>query len=155
MDMPMKKKQMILALILLFPVTALFGQAERVVGIWLTADKDSQVEIFKKANNQYYGKVVWLDEPLNEQGRPKVDDKNPDRSMHTTPIMGLELLKGFTYNASKNEWSGGTIYDPKNGRTYSAYMRLDGNNKLVIKGYVMGMRFLGRETEWIRERNIR
>lgn len=151
----MQKKKLTFMILCLFLTSPLFGQAERVAGFWLTADRDSQVEIFRKADNQFYGRIIWLEEPLNEQGRPKVDDKNPDRSKHTTPIMGLEILKGFSYNASKNEWSGGTIYDPKNGRTYSAYMRLDGNNKLVIKGYVMGMRFLGRETEWIRERNKR
>ncbi len=151
----MQKKKLTLMILCLLFTSSLYGQAERVAGFWLTADRDSQVEIFRKADNQYYGRIVWLEEPLNEQGRPKVDDKNPDRSKHTTPIMGLEILKGFSYNASKNEWSGGTIYDPKNGRTYSAYMRLDGNNKLVIKGYVMGMRFLGRETDWTRERNKR
>lgn len=151
----MKKTRALLLILLTFSVTSLWAQADRVTGFWLTEDKDSQVEIIKKADNKYYGRVVWLEEPLNEQGRPKVDDKNPDRSMHTTPIMGLEMLKGFTYNASKNEWSGGTIYDPKNGKTYSAYMRLDGNNTLIVKGYVMGMRFLGRETEWTRERNKR
>lgn len=148
--MPMKK-QLFLLTIALFFGSAVFAQSGRVIGYWLTEDEDSQVEVFQKADNKYYGRIVWLDEPLNDEGKPKVDDKNPDKAMHQTPIMGLEILKGFSYDASKNEWSGGTIYDPKNGRTYTAYMRKDGNNKLAIRGYVMGMRFLGRTTEWSRE----
>ncbi len=148
--MPMKKQLFLLTIMLLFGSAAI-AQSGRVLGYWLTEDEDSQVEVFQKADNQYYGRIVWLDEPLEEDGTPKVDDKNPDKAMHDTPIMGLEILKGFSYDASKNEWSGGTIYDPKNGRTYTAFMRLDGNNKLAIRGYVMGMRFLGRTTEWTRE----
>jgi len=146
----MKKQLFLLTIALLFGSAAI-AQSGRVIGYWLTEDEDSQVEVFQKADNQYYGRIVWLDEPLNDEGKPKVDDKNPDKAMHQTPIMGLEILKGFSYNASRNEWSGGTIYDPKNGKTYTAYMRMDGNNKLAIRGYVMGMRFLGRTTEWSRE----
>ncbi len=148
--MPMKKQFLLLTIILLFGSAAI-AQSGRVLGYWLTEDNDSQVEVFQKDDNKYYGRIVWLDEPLEEDGKPKVDDKNPDKAMHDTPIMGLEILKGFAYDASKNEWSGGTIYDPKNGRTYTAFMRLDGNNRLAIRGYVMGMRFLGRTTEWTRE----
>lgn len=147
----MKRHGVLTAVFMLFAVFA-FGQANQAVGFWLTAEGDSQVEIFRKSDNKYYGRIVWLDEPLNDQGRTKVDDKNPDKSKHNTPIIGLELLKGFTYNESKKEWAGGTIYDPENGKTYDCYMWLDGNNTLKIKGFVMGMRFLGRETSWTKER---
>lgn len=149
-----RKSAVVLTAIMLFTLFA-YGQANQVVGFWLTADGDSQVEIFRKADNKYYGRIVWLDEPLNEQGRPKVDDQNPERALQNRPIMGLELLRGFSYNASKNEWANGTIYDPNNGRTYDCYMWLDGNNTLKIKGFVLGMRFLGRETTWTRERTKR
>lgn len=147
----MKKPMMMFAALMVLATIA-FGQANRVVGFWLTADGDSQVEIIRKSDNKFYGRVVWLDEPLNERGRPKVDDKNPDKSKHNTPIIGLEILKGFSYNDSKREWANGTIYDPKNGRTYDCYMWMEDNNTLKIKGFVLGMRFLGRETTWTRER---
>ena len=146
------KKNVLLVAVLMGMSALAFGQANQVVGFWLTAEGDSQVEIFRKSDNKYYGRVVWLEEPLNDQGRPKVDDKNPDQSRHNTPIIGLELLRGFSYNDSKKEWASGTIYDPKNGRTYDCYMWFDDNNTLKIKGYVLGMRFLGRETTWKRER---
>ncbi len=151
----MTKKRAFFTAILLFSTSLLFSQANQVVGFWLTVDGDSQIEIIRKSDNKYYGRIVWLDEPLNDQGRPKVDDKNPDKAMHNRPLIGLEILKGFTYNESKKEWSGGTIYDPKNGKTYDSYFWLDGNNTLKLKGFVLGMRFLGRETTWTRERSKR
>lgn len=138
-------------LVLFFGSGSLLAQAGRVVGYWLTEDGDSQVEIFRTPEGQYSGRVVWLEEPLNEAGRPKVDDQNPDRARHDTPIIGLHILSGYSYDASKQEWSGGTIYDPKNGRTYTAYMRLEDDQRLRIRGYVMGMRFMGRTTHWVRE----
>ncbi len=150
------KKQFTLFAALMLCSALVFAQAGRVVGYWLTGEGNSQVEIFRKAaDGKYYGQLVWLDEPLDEDGKPKVDDQNPDKSQHNQPLLGLELLKGFSYDASKNEWAGGTIYDPENGRTYTAFFRLDGNNTLRLKGYVMGMRFLGRETTWTREASKR
>ena len=148
------KKTFLTTLLLLSIGLTLFGQADRITGFWLTEDGDSQVEVFQKADGKFYGRVVWLEEPLNDDGKPKVDDQNPDKAMHDTPIIGLEILKGFTYNASKDEWAGGTIYDPKNGRTYTAYMRLE-DNTLRMRGFVYGMRFLGRSSYWTRERGLR
>ena len=149
----MKKTHIALLLLLTISITT-YGQSDRIKGFWLTEDGDSQVEVYTGADGKFYGRVVWLEEPLNERGQPKVDDQNPDRAMHNTPIIGLEILEGFTYNRSKNEWAGGTIYDPQNGRTYTAYMTLDGNT-LRLRGYVYGMRFLGRSSYWTREAGLR
>jgi uncharacterized protein (DUF2147 family) len=71
-------------------------------------------------------------------------------------VWGSIILKGFTYNESKKQWEGGTIYDPDNGKTYTAYMWFEDDlNLLHIKGYVMGMKFIGRQTLWIREKELR
>lgn len=129
----------------------IWAQADALVGIWLTEEKNSQVEITKAPNGQYVGRIVWLNEPLDEDGRPKTDKENPTASQRSQRLLGLQILKGFTYDANKKEWSGGTIYDPDNGKTYSAFMKLDGNNTMVLRGYVMGMRMLGRNSTWTRE----
>jgi uncharacterized protein (DUF2147 family) len=77
-------------------------------------------------------------------------------SMRDKPLMGKIILKGFSYNEHKGQWDGGTIYDPKNGKTYDCYMWFnDDRQKLEIKGYILGMKFIGRETTWIREEKIR
>lgn len=135
--------------------TGIFAQAGSLLGHWLNEEKDAQIEIYRVPGNKFNGRIVWLDEPLNDQGKPKVDDKNPDRALRDRPTLGLEILKDFTYNADKQEWEKGTIYDPQNGRTYDAFMKLDGNNVLKLKGFVLGMRFLGRETTWTRDKGLR
>ena len=146
----MKKISIVIGLIFLFSIQ-LSAKTDKVVGFWLTDEGESQVEIFKKSNGKYYGKIVWLEEP-NENGKPKVDDDNPVESLQNRPILGLELLKGFSYDSEDKEWENGTIYDPDSGKTYDCYMWFEGSNNLKIKGYVMGMRFIGRKTTWTRDR---
>jgi uncharacterized protein (DUF2147 family) len=132
--------------------TALFAQdANKVVGVWLTQDGDSKVEIKKDASGKYNGTIIWLKEPLKD-GKPKVDDKNPDKKMHTRKIEGLRILEGFEFDSKKNEWINGTIYDPKEGKTYKCFMWFkEDPNKLSVKGFI-GFSFIGREVVWTRDK---
>jgi len=146
----MKKLFLFLAL-MITGSSFLFSQADKVLGFWLTEKGTSQVEIYKAADGKYFGKISWLEE-LNEDGKPKMDKENPDEALRSRPILGLNLLKEFVYNAKNEEWVDGSIYDPDNGKTYDCYMWFeDDSNVLKIKGFVMGMRFLGRSTTWKRE----
>jgi uncharacterized protein (DUF2147 family) len=82
-------------------------------------------------------------------GKPRTDNLNPDPKMKNAPLIGLVVLKDFSYNG-EDEWKGGTIYDPKNGKTYSCYVKFDDSpNKLKIRGYI-GVSLLGRTTYWTR-----
>lgn len=146
-------KKLLFSLTLILLASTLYSQTEeRVKGYWLTEEGTSQIWIYKARNGKYYGKIVWLDEP-NEDGAPKKDKENPDESLRDKPLMGLLILKGFEFDNKEKEWENGTIYDPKNGKTYDCYMWFENGdyNNLKIKGYVMGMRFIGRETTWKRE----
>lgn len=151
--MGLKKISIVLFLALIS--LGVFARGDRVIGVWLTENQDSQVEVYKTPSGTFEGKLVWLEEPLDEDGKPKLDKENPERSKRTRPLLGTVLLKDFTWDAGAGEWKNGTIYDPENGRTYSAFMRLENNNTLKIRGFVMGMRFLGRSTTWTRERDVR
>ncbi len=97
-------KKLFFFLAFLITTTAfLSAQADKIVGFWLTEEGDSQVEIYKGTDGKYYGKISWLEEP-NENGKPKVDDENPDPALQNRPIMGLPLLQGFTYNREESKW---------------------------------------------------
>jgi uncharacterized protein (DUF2147 family) len=146
----MKKLFLFLAL-MITGSSFLFSQADKVLGFWLTEKGTSQVEIYKATDGKYFGKISWLEE-LNEDGKPKMDKENPDEALKSRPILGLNILKEFVYNEKSKEWVDGSIYDPDNGKTYDCYMWFeDDSNVLKIKGFVMGMRFLGRSTTWKRE----
>ncbi len=147
-------KKIIFFLTFLFLSSAfLSAQADKVVGFWLTEKGTSQVEIYKGTDGKYYGKVSWLEE-LNEDGKPKVDSENPDPKLQNRPILGLPLLQGLEYDKKDEEWVNGTIYDPDNGKTYDCFMWFEENDKeLQMKGFVMGMRFIGRTSVWKKEQD--
>jgi uncharacterized protein (DUF2147 family) len=143
---------------ILLSITALLftgfvsGQAfnsDDILGLWLNEDKDAHVEVYKEGD-KYFGKIVWLKFPNDEvTGKPKVDDENPDESLQNEPVLGLVLLKDFVFD--EDEWDSGTIYDPKNGKTYDCYMVLKDKDNLKIRGYI-GISLLGRTTYWTRVR---
>ena len=146
------KKYLFTAFALLFIPLFLYAQADKIEGTWYNDDKTSTIEIKKGSNGTYAGKITWLDEP-NENGKPKVDDDNPDPKLQNRPIMGLTIVKNFKYNSKKKRWNEGSIYDPKNGKTYDCFAWFDDGvyNSLYIKGYVAGIKALGRKTNWTRK----
>jgi uncharacterized protein (DUF2147 family) len=148
----MKVKVMIFLLSMMFIVPSVALQAQNkesdVIGVWLNQDEDAHVEMFKR-DGKIYGKIVWLKEPIDaDTGKPKTDKHNPDPKLKSVPTLGLEILKGFSFDG-KDEWSGGEIYDPKSGKTYSSYMEFESKDKLKIRGYI-GVSLLGRTTYWTR-----
>lgn len=138
-------------IVLLLAVSPVIGQkytADIILGKWLNEDKDAHIEIAKDAG-KYFGKIVWLRDPIDEvTGKPKLDDENSDVALQSRPILGLVILKDFTFDGEE-EWEDGTIYDPKNGKTYDCYMKIDDAGILKIRGYI-GFSWIGRNTYWTR-----
>jgi uncharacterized protein (DUF2147 family) len=121
--------------------------SNEILGVWLNEDKDAHVEIYREGE-KFFGKIIWLKFPMDEEtGRPKVDDENPDEDLRDQPVLGLLILKDFVFD--EDEWDSGTIYDPKNGKTYDCYMELKDIDNLKIRGY-LGISLLGRTTYWTR-----
>ena len=117
-----------------------------ILGNWLNATGKGHIQIFKQGN-AYYGKLVWLKEPNDETGKPKTDKNNPDNNLKSKPILGLQILKGFQFD--KDEWNGGKIYDPQNGKEYKCYMKMKDANTLLVRGYI-GIAMVGRTETWTR-----
>ncbi len=131
--------------------TQVFAQvkANDILGVWLNEDKDANIKI-EKTDGKFYGKIIWLRDPIDEDtGKPKKDKENSDEELRSRPVLGLEILTGFVFD--DDEWEDGDIYDPKNGKTYSCYMKFndDNKNELKVRGYI-GFSLLGRTTYWTR-----
>ncbi|NNC95091.1 MAG: DUF2147 domain-containing protein [Chitinophagales bacterium] len=120
--------------------------AEAIIGIWYNTDKSGKIEIYKK-DGSYFGKIVWLQDPLDENGEVAKDKNNPDKSMHTTPLIGLIVMHDFSKD-SDGEFKGGNIYDPENGKTYKCKLKLRGD-ELDVRGYI-GIPTFGRTETWTR-----
>ena len=136
----------ILFSILLSSTIAYAQSADAVVGKWLNKGGDAHIQIFKKGKT-YAGKLVWLESPNDDAGKPKRDQNNPDSKLNNRPILGLEIMNGFVFD--DGTWEDGKIYDPKSGKTYSCKLSFDGANKLNVRGFV-GISILGRTDIWSR-----
>ncbi len=121
--------------------------SQTIFGKWYstnkkTGKKDSVIEIYRK-DGKAFAKVVEI---LNVERQGAVCDKckgeNKDK-----PILGLNILTGLEKN--KDEWSGGRILDPKNGKLYKCYIKLESRNKIKIRGYI-GFSIIGRTAYWTR-----
>lgn len=153
------KKSLLSSLFLgsVFLSSVAFSQSapsELVKGRWLTHKddgRDAVVEIYNCASNKeaLCGKIVSLQAPT-ENGKPKVDHENPDASLKSRPIMGLEILTGFISDGDAS-WAGGEIYNSVEGKTYSCNMSLENGNPPVlhVRGYV-GLPVFGKTQEWTR-----
>ncbi len=120
----MKKLLMTLSLALM---TAMAGNAQSVLGKWLTEAGDAQVEIYK-SGDKLNGKIVWL-----QKGPETLDTHNKDKKLQSRKLMGVNILSGLTKGDEK--WEGGRIYNPKNGKNYKCSIWLDGD-KLKVRGYL-------------------
>lgn len=121
--------------------------SDDITGTWLTQKKDGKVEIFKQGN-KYFGKITWLLEPNEENGKPKVDEENPEASKRIQPIMGLTVVRDLQWKGD-GAWEDGKVYDPDNGKTYSAFAKMKNKNVLEFTGYI-GFSFIGRTEVWTR-----
>jgi uncharacterized protein (DUF2147 family) len=141
-------KKILLFIILIFLSHLVFAafNPDDIIGVWKDGKGKGHVQIFKH-NGKYYGKVIWLSNPKDENGKPKVDKNNPNVSQRNKPLLGLTMLKNFKYD--EDEWSGGQIYNPSDGKEYKAYMKLKDPNTLAVRGYV-GISLLGKTDTWTR-----
>ncbi len=143
------KKVTILFFLLFYAFAAIAQEADKIIGVWWNEEKSSKIEIEKK-DGKYAGTIVYIIPENYENGEPPKDIENPDESLRSQSVLGLQILEGFEYDAEDEEWQDGTIYDPKSGNTYDCYAWLENDDLLKLKGYVAGIRWLGRSSEWYR-----
>lgn len=147
----MKKFFVLACFVLGTPLIA--GKPDAILGVWKTSANDT-IEIYK-CGKKICGRIKDAAEPLypagdEMAGKSKVDRHNPKKSRRNDPIIGLVLLKDFKYEADDDYWQGGTIYDPKNGKTYKCKATLEGE-ELHVRGYI-GFALIGRTEIWTRSK---
>lgn len=138
------KKLFIGMILALAPLATAFAQ--NVLGKWKLSTGTAIVEVYQDGD-VYNGKIVWLKNPTRTDGTPAVDHNNPDEKLRSRQLMGLNMLSNLKKDG--NEYTGGVIYDPSNGKTYYCSMTVDGDI-LKVRGSLDKRGLLGRTMEWYR-----
>lgn len=122
--------------------------ADTPVGFWKTIDDSTNepraiVEI-KEVSGKFFGNIVKTfpkDGDKTECTECTGDKKNK-------PIIGLQII--WDLEKDGDEFSGGQILDPKNGKIYKAKMSLiENGEKLKVRGFI-GFSLLGRTQTWLK-----
>jgi uncharacterized protein (DUF2147 family) len=121
------------------------------VGLWQAVDDDTKQPtgwfLITEQDGVYTGVIAKMFLKPGEDPNVVCDQCKDDR--HNHPWLGLELIRGMQQE-SADKYSGGTILDPRDGKTYHATMKMtpDGQT-LVVRGY-LGVELLGRNQYWTR-----
>ena len=124
-----------------------FGFSQSVLGKWKTIDDISGkekgiVEIYER-NNVFYARILEIFEAEHKNKRCTLcsgDDKDK-------PLLGLIIIRGLRKDG--DEYNGGKVVDPKIGKYYKCYIKLEEKDKLKVRGYI-GVPLLGRTQYWYR-----
>jgi uncharacterized protein (DUF2147 family) len=121
------------------------------VGLWKNIDdhtgKPKALIRITEANGELRGKIEKLLRDPSQDQNPKCIKCGGE--LKDQPILGMTIINGMKKDG--NEYNGGTILDPDNGKVYKSKMSLaDDGKKLNVRGYI-GVPLLGRTQTWVRE----
>lgn len=142
-----KKRSLLVSLFLFCKLFAPYALAQTdllINGLWYNEERTSKIRIYKASDGKYYGKIVWL-KVSEEGGKPRTDRYNFNKYKRNDSLLGLVILTGFTKETEKL-YDDGSIYDPKNGKTYSCKINY-ADGRLSVCGYI-GFSLVGRTTIW-------
>lgn len=133
-----------------FAAPLAFAQ-ESPAGLWKTIDdasgKPSALIRITENGGVLQGKIEKLFRTPEEDQNPKCVQCTDARK--DQPIVGMTILNGLKKDG--DEYNGGEILDPKNGKVYKSKLTVrDGGKKLEVRGYI-GMPMLGRSQMWLRQ----
>ncbi len=137
----------------LLPLAAQAADPASPVGRWRTIDDDTKsersiVEV-TKVGEELQGRVLRIFYRPDEKPDPVCELCEGARK--DQPVIGMTFLWGLKPDGG-NDWAGGAILDPKNGKIYNAKLSLtEAGSQLRVRGYI-GTPLLGRTQIWLREK---
>ena len=137
-----KKNALVILLILLVSFSI---SSQNIFGKWESLDPetrtvDSVIEVYEK-DGKAYAKIIEI---KDETKRAALCTYCKDEKKNK-PVLGMDILTGL--EKDDDEWSGGAILDPRNGKIYQCYIKLVNANKLKLRGYI-GISLFGK-TEYM------
>ncbi|MCJ2043942.1 DUF2147 domain-containing protein [Methylobacterium sp. J-078] len=114
--------------------TALAQKGDDATGLWQTETAGSKVRI-TRCGAGYCG-------TLASTAGPGLDAKNPDASLRSRNLVGVQIMDARTPSGDAFE---GTLYNPNDGKTYSGSVTIKSPNVVEVSGCVMSV-FCKRQT---------
>lgn len=139
------------ALAALLSLPAAWAADASPVGLWKNIDdvtgKPKALIRISENKGELEGRIEQLFRPAGEDQNPKC--VKCEGVLKDQPIVGMVFMSGL--KKSGDEYNGGEILDPDNGKVYKSKLTLvDGGKKVNVRGYI-GIPMLGRSQVWVRQ----
>ncbi len=140
-----------LASITVADAQALNKAGDNIIGEYYTdyGGSASRFRFTKESDGSYKAQIFWVEDLLDKNGKVSLDEKNPDKSLRNVPMDKVVIVRGLKYNAKKQRWEGGKIYDPTRGLVVNATASFIDEKNLKIRGTVLG---IGESVVWTKEK---
>jgi uncharacterized protein (DUF2147 family) len=138
-------------LLLLGVAGSALADANSPAGLWKTIDdktgKERSLVRITESSGVFEGKVEKIfDQPGDD---PQHLCKECEGERKDKSVIGMTILWGL--KKEDDQYTGGEILDPKNGKIYRAKMKIvEGGKKLEVRGFI-GVSLFGRSQTWVRE----
>ncbi|WP_448205027.1 DUF2147 domain-containing protein [Azospirillum sp. sgz302134] len=134
-----------IALLFCLPCATALASPDDAFGVWRTTDQQAVVELYP-CGPDLCGRLIWY---VEKRSGPDagLDSRNPDSMQRNRRLCGLIMLANFRRKG--DGWTGGWVYDPESGNTYSGAITPDGSERLDLRGYI-GIPLFGRTEHWTR-----
>jgi len=110
------------------------GKVRAIVNIWEEGDR-------------LYGKIERLIDPDLRLPNPQCIQCIGD--LKGKPVIGMRIL--WDLRKDGDQWSGGKVLDPENGRSYRCIIAMQESGKILkVRGFI-GFSIFGRTQYWLRE----
>jgi uncharacterized protein (DUF2147 family) len=99
-------------------------------GLWRDTRYGALVDIGDCGDGTPCGRLTWVDARLTE-GQTQ-DVRNRDPLLRSRTLIGLPVLRDFV--SSPEGWRDGWLYNPDDGKTFRAHLRLLSTSELRVTG---------------------
>ncbi|MEH6564348.1 MAG: DUF2147 domain-containing protein [Halopseudomonas sp.] len=147
----LRARHVVLALIAVFISSVAWADNSSPEGLWKSIDDNSgKPRALIRIVEQEGTLRGTIEEVFPQPGKEQQSTcKECEGENKDAPIVGLTILTGLQKEG--DEYTGGEILDPENGKVYSSKAELiEGGDKLQVRGYI-GTPILGRTQTWIRQ----
>ncbi|WP_412062038.1 DUF2147 domain-containing protein [Rubrivirga sp. IMCC45206] len=128
------------------------ADAHAYLGEWVTYSDDGEeaqsVIRITEADGVLVGRIVRL-LPTAAYPVPQFRCDDCNGRYQGVDLRTVPIIEGMVWGG--DEFAGGRLNDPTNGRSYRGVLRLDGPDRLRVRGF-LGIRAIGRTQIWRRAR---
>jgi uncharacterized protein (DUF2147 family) len=114
--------------------TASAQNSDRICGKWMSSEKNLTVEVYRTGDH-FKAKIIWFKDDPSLPMEEWRDKNNPNPSLRSRKILGMEVLSDLKYDSDGNSWEDGIVYDAKHGRDWNASAYIDVQGLLRVRGY--------------------